>query len=261
MASRVSIGRAWDEAWAFLRAEAALLLPVAAATSGAAMLLLLLLDVVPEPVAGRVPQGTWMLWLLPFYALTLTGTLATTALALKPGISVRESLTLALRRLPTCAAVVLLLGAVSMLGGVPVALVAALESARGGGPGPATALVNLVMLAFFLWLSVRLLPIWPMVTERDATPIAAFRRSFALTRGHAARLLALMLLAGVGALVVGSALLFGGGAVLTAIGRLLSGDRLAAVLFELLVAAVFACAVTMWAVVVAFLYRQLAASD
>ena len=77
--ARISVGRMWDEAWAFLRAEAALLLPLALATIGAAMLLLTL--VIPEPVDGRLPRGAWLFWLLPVYALMLTGVLAISARA------------------------------------------------------------------------------------------------------------------------------------------------------------------------------------
>ncbi len=256
--ARVSLGRVWDETWAFLRAESALLFPLAAATIGAAMLLLMV--VMPEPVDERLPRGPWMLWLLPFYGLSLLGVLATTALALRPGISVRESLGVALRRLPVSAAIVLLLAAISMLAGVPVALVGAVEVSQSGAVGAATALANFIVLVVLLWLSVRLLLVWPMVADRVVSPLAAVRESFALTRGHGARLLGLVLLAVVAAVLIGAALLFAGGAVLMVIGKALGGERLGSLLVALLLAAIVAVAATIWAVFLAFLYRQLVAA-
>lgn len=255
--ARVSIGRVWDETWAFVRAEAGLLLPVAAATIGAGMLLLML--VMPDPVGNRLPQGPWMFWLLPFYALSLLGLLATTALALKPGMSVREGLMLALRRLPASAAVVMLLVAISLVAGLPVALIGAIEGGTGGAVGPVTAIANLIMFLALAWLSVRLLTIWPMVIDRLVTPLAAVRESFALTRGHGPRLLGVMVLAFVAAALIGAALLFAGGATLMIVGKALGGDRLGSLLVAILLAAIVSVAATIWAVFVAFLYRQLSA--
>ncbi len=255
--ARISIGRVWDETWAFVRAEAGLLLPVAGATSGAGMLLLML--VMPDLVGNQLPQGPWMLWLLPFYALSLVGLLATTALALKPGISVREGLVLAIRRLPASAAVVMLLVAISLGAGLPVALIGAIEAGGGGRVGPATAFANLVMFVALAWLSVRLLPIWPMVIDRIVTPVTALKESFALTRGHGPRLLGVVLLALVAASLIGAALLFAGGATLMILGKALGGERVGSLLVAILLAAIVSIAATVWAVFVAFLYRQLSA--
>jgi hypothetical protein len=235
----------WDESRAFLRAEIALLLPVAAATIGAAMLLLLL--VVPDPVAGRLPGGPWLLWLVPIYALLLLGLLAIAVLALRPGISVRESLILAARRLPASA----------MIGSLPVGLIGMLEIARSGAPGPLTAFANFVMLAVLMWLSIRLLPIWPLVADRAVTPLAAVRATFAMTRGHAGRLLGLVVIAGIAAALIGAAILFTGGAALMMIGRAAGGEALGSLLVAILFAAVAGAAAMVWAVFVAFLYRQL----
>jgi hypothetical protein len=255
--ARVSIGRVWDETWAFLRAESALLFPVSAATIGVAILLLMV--VMPEPVEGQLPRGPWMLWLLPFYGLSLLGMLANTALALMPGISVREGLGLAARRLPVGFAVVLLLTAISLLAGIPVALVSTLEAGQSGAGGAGTALANFIVLAALAWLSVRLLVVWPTVMDRPLSPIAAVREAFALTRGYGARLLGLILLAVVAAGLIGAALLFAGGSVLMVIGRSLGGERLGSLLVTLLMAAIVSVAATIWAVFVAFLYRQLGA--
>ena len=109
------------------------------------------------------------------------------------------------------------------------------------------------------WLSVRLLPIWPMVIDRVLPPSAALRRSFALTRGHGALLFGVVLLALVAAALIGAALLFAGGATLMIVGKALGGDRLGALLVAILLAAIVSVAATMWAVFVAFLYRQLSA--
>jgi hypothetical protein len=253
--AQISIGRVWDEAWGFVRAEAALLVPVSLATIGAAMLLLT--QVIPDPVNDRLPQGPWLLWLLPVYALMLTGIIAISALVLRPGISVSESFRLALRRLPIAAAMVVLLIALSVVASVPVALASLIDVQRGGAPGGLTALANGAMLAVTVWLWVRLLPMWAVVADKRATPLAVFRDSFAVTRGVAGRLLGLTLIALAAATVVGAALLFAGGAVLMIVGRAIGGTELASLLVALLMAILAAAATALWTVLVAVLYRQL----
>lgn len=253
--ARISIGRVWDEAWAFLRAESALLLPVSLATIGAAMLLLT--QVIPDPVDDRLPRGPWLLWLFPVYALMLTGIIAMSALVLRPGISVSESFHLAVRRLPIAAAMVVMLAGLSVIASIPVALASLIDMQAGGAPGVLTGLANGAMLALTVWLWVRLLPMWAVVADGRPTPIAVFRDSFALTRGMAGRLLGLTLIALAAAVVVGAALLFGGGAVLMIIGRAIGGVELASLLVAMLMSLLVAAMTTIWTVLIAILYRQL----
>jgi hypothetical protein len=254
----ISIGRVWDEAWAFLRAESALLVPVALATIGAAMLLLT--QVIPDPVNNRLPQGAWLLWLLPVYALMLTGVIAMSALVLRPGLSVAESFRLVVRRLPIAAAVAVLLVGLSMAASVPVAVASLIDVQRSGAPGGLTALANGAMLAVTVWLWIRLLPLWAIVAEGRATPMAVFRDCFALTRGVAAPLLGLTMAAFAGAMVVGAALLFAGGAALMIVGRAIGGVELGSLLVSILLAGLTAVATMIWTVLIAVLYRQLANS-
>jgi len=256
--ARISIGRIWDDAWAFLRAESALLVPLSLATIGAAMLLLTL--VIPEPVKDALPRGPWLLWLVPVYALMLTGVLAISALVLHPGISVGESLRLGIRRLPTGAGIVLLLAGVSVIASLPVALATAIDMRSGGAPGAMTAIANSAMLVVMVWLWLRLLPTWAVVADGRAGALPALRECFALTRGLVGRLLALAAIAAVAAMVVGAAFLFAGGAVLMVIGRAISGAALGVLLVSILLAVLVATATTIWTVIVAFLYRQLSAS-
>jgi hypothetical protein len=256
--ARISMGRVWDDAWAFLRAEFALLLPLALATIGAAMLLLTL--VIPEPVNDRLPRGPWLLWLLPVYALMLTGVLAISALALRPGLTVAESLRLGLRRLPTAAMIVLLLAAVSVVASMPVALATLIDVQRAGAPGALTAIANSAMLVAMLWLWIRLLPTWAVVADEERSAMATIRACFALTRGLAGRLLALAVLAVVAAAIVGAAILFAGGAVLMVLARAIGDPQIGALLVSMLLAVLVAIGTMMWTVVVAFLYRQLTAT-
>jgi hypothetical protein len=256
--ARFSIGRVWDEAWAFLRAESALLVPVALATIGAAMLLLT--QVIPDPVNDALPRGPWLLWLIPVYVLMLAGIIAVSALVLRPGISVAESFRLALRRLPIAAGMVLLIAALSVVASVPVALASLIDVQRGGAPGGLTAMANGAMLAVTVWLWIRLLPMWAVVTDGRTTPLAVLRDSFALTRGIAGRLLGLTVIAGAAAIMVGAAILFGGGAVLMLIGRAIGGTEMAALLVAILMAVLVAAATTIWTVLIAILYRHLGAA-
>lgn len=256
--TRISIGRIWDEVWAFLRAESALWLPVALATIGTAMLVLTL--VIPDPVDDRLPGGPWLLWLIPIYVLMLTGILAITTLVLRPGASVGESLTHAMRRLPAAAGVVLLTGAISLIVSVPVSIASAIDTQRSGAPGGLTAVVNAAMLVAMVWLWVRLLPMWAVIADRPATPLAALRESFGLTRGATGRLLALTLIVGAALAISGAALLFGAGAVLMIVGRAAGDPALGSLLVSILLATVAAVAAAIWTVVVACLYRHLLAA-
>jgi len=256
--AQLSIGRVWQETWRVLRAESALLAPVALATIGAAMLLLT--QILPDPVGNQLPRGPWLLWLFPIYALILTGIIAMSALVLRGGTSVADSLRLALRRLPLAATMVLGMAALSVLASVPVAVATLIDARTSGGPGPLAAIANGAMLAVTVWLWVRLLPMWAVVTDGRPTPMAVFRDSFALTRGLAGRLLGLTLVALAAAVVIGAAVLFGGGALLLTIGRAIGGMELASLLVALLMSVLIAAAVTIWTVLVAILYRHLRAA-
>lgn len=182
MADRISLGAVWEETAAFVRAEASLLLPVAFAGFGLPLILIELLMPQQAMVAGQVAPGPWMWGFLPFALLNMIGSVAISALALRPGISVREAIASGLRAVPTGLALVgLALAAVVALS-VLASIAAGVEQAASGHPGPVFVLALLLCLVAMIAVLVRVLPLWAVLAQHPARPVAALRRAFALTR-------------------------------------------------------------------------------
>lgn len=253
----LSMSDVWDETIAFFRREKSLLLPLGFATFGLSLLIVSL--AAPQNTAGATPPGPWMIWFLPGALLALVGSLAISAVALYPSISVREALGIAVARLSAAVSITLLIVAVML---VVLTIAATLMVAVGAGLGwtmqqTAVAALVLVLIPLF-WLSLRLLPLWPLLTERRVGPLAAIRESLALTAGHAAAIAGILLLAAAAYLLVTGVAQLAGGSVFLLIGRMLGSDRLGHTLTVILVSAVGAVLATLWNLFVAVLYRRLA---
>ncbi len=132
----MSIGKAWQEAVAFVAREATLLFPVAllfVALPG-----LILQEMTPPelaawslaPTASTMPAVPASYWLGLIVAVLLVwfGSLTLFALALRPGISVGEALRLGFHRLP-----VLIGTALAVIGALMVVVLAARVEGAGGG--------------------------------------------------------------------------------------------------------------------------------
>lgn len=199
----ISIGKAWDESRDILTRDGKLIL-----TIGAAMLMLptaLVALVSPQAVGAEPPAPGFMgtaVQILSFL-LTQTGVLALIALALRPNLSVGESIRAGLSRLlPTLAAfllyilpMVFLLGIIfgaTVGGDTPEAMLANLRSAGGGA-----SLAILLWAVAFVYLGVRFLLANAVALAESANPITILKRSWQLSRGAYFKLFLFMLLWGI----------------------------------------------------------------
>lgn len=255
----LSITEAWNEAAAFVRREASLLLPIALlliALPAVALQLVMPADTAAEPnLALFVPV------LLVTAALGMIGNIAIAWLALHPGRTVGEALGRGARRFLPLLGASLLVGLALGLAVVPFAvLVGVAGGAAGAGEEPA-ALALVVLLIFSvlaILFAVRLMLINAVAAGEDAGPIAILRRSWNLTRGHFWKLLGFILLIVIVAIVLVLAVqgVFGTLVILLA-GQPEPGGT-AAFLILLLSALVQAVITLFFTTLVARIYAQLA---
>jgi hypothetical protein len=204
--SSLSIGRAWDEAKAALKANRKLIVPVALG-------LILLPAVIVSMVEPRVapgeqpPPGLWMLIGLLMVIVMLAGELAIVLLISGWRGSVGEAIGKAARRTPTfivaalclVVPVILVFSVLLALFGVGTSASGQLDWTNFNGAG---WLVVLACILVLLFLSIRLLPLIAVVACEEVNAIAALKRSFALTSGHFWRLLGFLMLIVVAFMIV-----------------------------------------------------------
>jgi hypothetical protein len=254
---KISLGAVWEETIGFVRAEASLLLPLALLGFGLPTVMMLLAVPMDEASVGTLKPGPWMAWLLPCGLISMLGSIAVSALALRPGVSVRESIMVAVARIPAAIGLLLLYVGVQVVLAVPLALATLIDMRVSGGAGPVAMVVNLADVALVIWLFVRILPIWAVLADRPRTPWVAVRTAFRLTRGCYARLLALrivMAIAGIFAMLV---LLIPIGAISQLIGMATHNPPLSIILSFVGTGVVIAGVIGLWTVYVARLYRAL----
>jgi hypothetical protein len=255
--TKISLGAVWEEAFAFCKAEVALLAPLALLCFG---LPLVVLDLVmPEKliVDGAITTGPWLFWIAPHALLSLLGTLSITALTARPGISVREALQVGVSRLPAGIAVALLAFGALVLSSIPVGIVAGVESSLTGKAGPAFLLAYLVVLVGLAWLAMRLLPVWAAIATGRVNGWITVRATLALTRGLAPQMLLLRVVAWISQFVVMSVLMLPARAIFELIGRATGATALTDLLATLVGSVLAAAIVTLWTVYVALLYRRM----
>lgn len=249
--TNLSIGAAWTATAELIRREGALLFPVALALSGFPSLMLRLL--VPEQellLAGEKGEpAAWMLWLIPVSLLAILGSLAIAAMALIPRISVAEALRVALLRLPVALAAGAVFVAASLSGVVVAAFAAAL-----GRPAGAVALV--VVAGALTYGAIRVMLQLPVIVAEGVGPIAALRRSWAITDGSFLRLAGFIGLILIASLVLGAVAATVGGVIALLAGKA-SGIALLATVIGASISALISSAFSVVAtVMLAMLYRQ-----
>lgn len=262
----MSIGKAWEEAVAFVARESTLLLPVALLFL--AVPVLLLQEMTPPELAAwsanpnrtgmpPVPGSYWITLLITVVAIWF-GSLALFALALRPGISVGEALRLSGRRLPVLLGTAFLVGAAFMAVIFVTAMVVGIAAALSKG---AAALIGGLLFAgvgaAMLFAAVRFLLINPVVIDGTDGVIASLRQCWALTRGHFWRLLAFMIVVLLLSVVLASA----AQAVFGLIAGLIAGADAARLVGGIAGAAVSTVVQVYMLVMLARLYRQAAAKD
>lgn len=260
---RLSIGKAWEEAAAFLAREGRLVAPVALALF--ALPSILLNWAYPAGTAASA-SGLASLGLFLVLVAVMIGQMAVVLLATGWHASIGEALGKVARRVPS------LLGAALIIFGpllliFSIALASALMAAGISDPAgvtpdammkaPGVAWLLLLMMVILLFLAVRLFPMSAVAANESAGPIALVRRSWALTRGHFGRLLMALLLLVFAALVLSYAVSIAVGSLVT----LSLGDprafNLSALLMALAGGIVSALISSVSAAMVARIYVQL----
>lgn len=257
----LSIGKAWEEAVAFVSRESALLFPVAllfVALPG-----LILQEMTPPELAqwtmaqakGSFPAVPPSYWLALFLTIVIIwfGSLTLFALALRPGISVGEAMRLGLARLPVLLGTALLVAAAFLALVLAVALVAgALMIASKAAAATIGTLLVAIIMGCVLYASVRLLLLNPVVIDGRDGVVASLRRSWAVTRGHFWRLLGFIAIVMLLSMIASMA----AQAVFGLIGGLVGGATTARLTGGIAAAAVSTVVQVYMLVMIARLYRQ-----
>ncbi|HUD94349.1 hypothetical protein [Sphingobium sp.] len=257
----MSIGKAWEEAVAFVAREASLLFPVAllfVALPG-----LILQEMTPPELQAwfaqpkvdaipAMPPGFGLAMLITIILIWF-GSLALFALALRPGISVGEALRLSFARLPvligTALVVVgIIVGAfaIAMLVGVIFSLASKQLAAAVG------LLLGAGAVGVVFYASIRLVLLNPVVIDSQAGVMDSLRRAWALTRGHFLRLFAFLIIVMILSTIVASV----AQVVVGLIGGLIAGPEGARVAGSIAGAAVSSIIQVYMLVMLARLYRQ-----
>lgn len=258
-----SLGAAWEETIALLRREHALLVPVALALFGPAQIMIELgvPHEMPAAGTGQAPGGALLL-VFPAMILVFLANLAITRLALIPGISVAEALSSGLRRLPRALGATLLLGAAVMGIGIVIVTGATIGILSFGGdprsPTMASQLVVLVMIPVLVLL-VRMLLLVPSVAMEDRGTIDSIRRGWALGKGIALRLAAMLALLLLLTMVVQLIETFVVGSLFQLLALATDQGELAKILHMLVNAAIDSLLSLGFTVYVALAYRAVAA--
>lgn len=217
----LSIEDAFQWTQRFVAQEWKLLLPVAFAFIAVPQLTLSLL--MPTGVSDAVAKGNFQLlaqllqttpWVMAGAMVVqlfgLAGALSIAALALVPRISVREALGLALQRLFILVAVLVIFffaGAIAVVviaGGLQMLRLNALMQ---------TSLLFVILFGLVGVLWIRLIVLAAVIVASRAGPIAVVRLAWELTTGVFWRILACLLIYGIGAQVVVLASTFALGAI------------------------------------------------
>lgn len=254
--SNLSLSGASDDASAFMRREAQLVMPVALATFGLSLLLLELVTPVQAP-AREVELSPWMLWLIPASLLGFIGQLAISSLVLAGGCSVREALGLAMKRLPLVLAVVVIAGLVALLAVVLVAFAAGLVAALAGlGADATTMVMSALVMGLILWVAARLLLFWPVMADRGGRPLAVLKETWQLSKGRVGRFVAVLFAFALLYGILLSAARFAFGAIFLIAGRAVGSEEVGRFLAALAVALIASVVLAFWSIFVAQLYRR-----
>lgn len=259
----LSISAAWDEAKAVAARDGRLFGSVALA-----------LIALPAVLIGLVnPSGmadaSGPLWIditvVIASLVALAGQLALIRLAIGPSITVAGAIGHGIRRMPVYLLAAILILMILLVAAIPFgALLSAAGVAIEAKDLPATPAgigVVLLYVALVVFIAVRMLMSAPVASAEQAGPVAILKRSWALTAGHWGALFGFVLMFFVGAVVILLAL----GTVAGVIAGLLLGPIEPMSASALLVALVQglgnAVVTTLFAVMLARIYVQLAGAS
>lgn len=262
----LSISRAWDETRDIVRRDGKLtIIIVAALVLLPTALANLVSPTVPGEPAREVDTGRSLLELLMGLIMQV-GALATTAVALRPGMSVGEAITTGLRKvLPALGAILLFILPFFFLVVLAIGVTAGpedpaqLQARIAAGEIDGTLLtVVFVALLLFIFLAIRFTLMAPVAISESDNPVAILKRSWALTRGHFWRLFGYIAILAIGAMLVMAAVSFVLGGVIIAVLGTPEPMNLSALFLGLLIGAANAGLVLVFATMSARIYAQLA---
>ena len=204
--SHLSIGKAWEEAKAALRAHRRLIVPIAL---GMILLPAVIASMVePQvPPGQQPPPGLWMLVVLAMIIVMFIGQLAMVLLVNGWRGSVGEAISQAARRSPVLILAALMIGIVVILVFSIILAVGSGATIEGGQfdmnsiSGVGWVLLCLAA-AGLLYCSVRLLPMVAVAASEERGPVGTIGRAFALSSGHFLQLLGFILILMVGFLIL-----------------------------------------------------------
>ena len=258
----ISMSAIWDESAALIRRESHLMVPVALATVGIGSVISGFTQ--PEtPAAGLGASGAF--GFVIGNILSLIGNLAMMALALMPGMSVGESLRLAVARMPKMIGIVALFLIALIVMMIPIAIIIKMSGApisanMTAKDLPAVAVLSaLIVGAVLLYVSARLLTLSATVVDRNPPVIEAIKSSFAATRGIAAKIVGVVVLFFVVTLVVSGAAASISGILFGMLGKAVGAPLLGKGLTVLVTGMVSALLSIVSTVFAAMLYRKLSA--
>lgn len=244
----VSLSLAWEETLAFMKREGALIFPVALLFI--AIPLALILQILPDQLREMTPgappptppalSGGATAAIAAAAMVILGGALSCYALAVKPGVSLREALALGFRRVPHAFAAAFLIGIALA---VPLMLLTMVSPQVG----------SLYMVAASLFFSVRFLLLNVVIVDRLDGPISAIRRSWAMTRGNAGRILLLIVVITLPIMLVQIV----AGILLGLVGYALGGPEVGKQLSDLATAVALALGQLFMIVLTVRVYRQI----
>ncbi len=254
---RLSISTAWEEARGIFARDGRLLMAVALA-----------LVAFPAAVNSLInPKGTAApMWAdiitLATSLVALAGQLALIRLALGPSITVGGAIGHGIRRTPTYLVSVILIVVGLAIIAVPFAFLLTTLGVpldvKPVAPNLAVFVVGFFYLGLLCFIGVRLILSAPVASAEEIGPIALLRRSWTLTAGHWWRLFGFLLIFLAGAIIVLLAVGTAAGVVIGLfIGRIqpMSAGALVLALVQSLISA---AVTTLFAVMVARIYLQIA---
>lgn len=257
----LSISAAWEETREILARDGRLLATVALALIALPTTVNTLIN------PGGVNAATTPLWMdcvaVVAYLIALAGQLSLIRLALGPSITVGGAIAHGTRRLPVYIAAVLmvvvfLLVVVVIISLVLGALGVRVDRQMTAQMSPASLLAALLFIAIFLFLFVRMVFSAPVASAEHRGPIAIVKRSWDLTSGHWWQLFGFLVIFFVGAGLVVLAIGSAAGVVIGLFFGKVQAMSAAALVLALIDALVSAAITTLFAVMLARLYLQLA---
>ena len=123
------------------------------------------------------------MWVIPALVLTTLGNVAVSLVVLRPGAKLADSLRLAITRLPAALGI-LGLGMLAMFALIIVLTIIELSMGMATAGKGMDALIAIIIVPA-IWVSVRMLVLWPAVADTARGPIPSIKLAFAMTRGQA----------------------------------------------------------------------------